>query len=84
MHEDPAVPNYGRKRSGVLLEEGMCLAIEPMINMGTDAVVDGDDGWLVTTADRLPSAHFEKTVAVVDGQPIILTTEEGYKRPVNE
>lgn len=64
MHEDPSVPNYGSAGKGVLLEAGMCLAIEPMINMGTHEVVDGEDGWLVNTADGLPSAHFEKTVAV--------------------
>ncbi|MDO5328650.1 MAG: type I methionyl aminopeptidase [Coriobacteriia bacterium] len=75
MHEDPAVPNYGSAHSGLKLEEGMTFAIEPMINMGTYKIVDGDDGWLVTTADGLPSAHFEKTVAICDGDPIILTNE---------
>ena len=75
MHEDPAVPNYGSAHSGLKLEEGMTFAIEPMINMGTHKIIDGDDGWLVTTADGLPSAHFEKTVAICDGDPIILTNE---------
>lgn len=73
MHEDPSVPNYGRAGAGLKLEPGMVLAIEPMINMGTYDVVDGDDGWLVSTMDGLPSAHFEKTVAITDGDPIILT-----------
>ncbi len=73
MHEDPSIPNYGKAGTGIELEEGMVFAIEPMINMGTHEVVDGKDGWLVTTADGLPSAHFEKTIAITDGDPIILT-----------
>lgn len=73
MHEDPSVPNYGKPGTGVKLKAGMCLAIEPMINMGTFEVVDGMDGWLVSTADGLPSAHFEKTIAITDEEPIILT-----------
>ena len=73
MHEDPSIPNYGKASTGIELEEGMVFAIEPMINMGTHEVVDGKDGWLVTTADGLPSAHFEKTIAITDGDPIILT-----------
>lgn len=82
MHEDPSVPNYGRPGKGEKLEPGMCLAIEPMINMGTFEVEDGFDGWLVNTADGLPSAHFEKSVAICDGDPIILTCEPGFSRPV--
>lgn len=73
MHEDPSIPNYGKAGTGVELEPGMVFAIEPMINMGTPDVIDGMDGWLVTTADGLPSAHFEKTIAITDGDPIILT-----------
>lgn len=73
MHEDPSVPNYGKAGSGLKLEEGMCIAIEPMINMGTHKVIDGDDGWLVSTADGLPSAHFEKTIAITSDGPLILT-----------
>ena len=73
MHEDPSIPNYGKAGTGELLEPGMVFAIEPMINMGTPDVVDGLDGWLVTTADGLPSAHFEKTIAITDADPIILT-----------
>lgn len=83
MHEDPAVPNYGKANSGLKLKTGMVLAIEPMINMGTDDVLNHSDGWLVTTADGLPSAHFEKTVAICDGEPIILTKEDGFERPVS-
>ena len=73
MHEDPSVPNYGKQGKGIALQAGMVLAIEPMINMGTHKVIDGMDGWLVKTADGMPSAHFEKTIAITDGDPIILT-----------
>ena len=73
MHEDPSILNYGKPGTGPLLEPGMVFALEPMVNMGTFEVKDGMDGWLVTTADGMPSAHFEKTVAITDGDPIILT-----------
>ena len=69
MHEDPNVPNYGRPHSGIELEVGMVLAIEPMINMGTRKTRVGRDGWLVTTRDHKPSAHFEKTVAITEVWP---------------
>lgn len=83
MHEDPNVPNYGRAHTGILLEPGMVLAIEPMINMGTHKTRQGTDGWLVTTRDGKPSAHFEKTVAITADGPMILTTEADHRRPVN-
>lgn len=82
MHEDPNVPNYGRKHSGIKLEPGMVLAIEPMINIGTHKTRVMSDGWLVVTRDGKPSAHFEKTIAITEEGPRILTTEEGYCRPV--
>ena len=82
MHEDPNVPNFGRKHTGVKLEAGMVLAIEPMINLGTYKTRQMPDGWLVCTRDGLPSAHFEKTVAITEDGPVILTTEEGHRRPV--
>ena len=82
MHEDPNVPNYGKRHSGIRLEAGMVLAIEPMINAGTYKTKRMPDGWLVVTADGLPSAHFEKTVAITPDGPVILTTEEGHRRPV--
>ena len=82
MHEDPNVPNYGRKHSGIRLEPGMVLAIEPMINAGTHKTRQMPDGWLVCTRDGRPSAHFEKTVAVTEVGPVILTAEEGRRRPV--
>lgn len=81
MHEDPNVPNFGRKHTGLVLEEGMVLAIEPMINIGTAKTRQMSDGWLVCTADGLPSAHFEKTVAITQDGPLILTTEEKHRRP---
>lgn len=82
MHEDPNVPNYGRRHTGVRLEPGMVLAIEPMINIGTYKTKQMPDGWLVVTRDGLPSAHFEKTVAITEDGPLVLTTEDGHRRPV--
>lgn len=82
MHEEPNVPNYGRRHSGPLLEVGMVLAIEPMINMGTHRTKLMPDGWLVITRDKKPSAHFEKTVAITEEGPRILTLEPGHLRPV--
>ena len=82
MHEDPNVPNYGRKHTGVRLEPGMVLAIEPMVNAGTHKTRQMPDGWLVCTRDGRPSAHFEKTVAITEDGPLILTAEEGRRRPV--
>jgi len=74
MHEAPQIPNYGRKGDGVEIKEGMVLAIEPMINMGTPRVKQLKDKWTVVTADGKPSAHFEHDVAIVDGKPDILST----------
>jgi len=73
LHEDPQIPNYGRKGCGVAIKNGMTLAIEPMVNMGTYKVFVADDGWTVYTADGLPSAHFEHTIAIIDNKPEILT-----------
>ncbi len=84
MHEDPNVPNYGHKHHGIKLVEGMVLAIEPMINMGTYKTKQGGDGWLVKTADGKPSAHFEKMVAITADGPVIITTEPDHRRPVND
>ena len=76
LHEDPQVPNYGKKGWGVKLKEGMVLAIEPMINMGVKEVVHLDDGWTVLTKDRKPSAHFEHDVCITKANPDILTSFE--------
>jgi methionyl aminopeptidase len=74
LHEKPEVPNYGKRGSGVKLEEGMVIAIEPMINGGKAGVKFWDDGWTVSTVDAKPSAHYEHTVAVGKGKPDILST----------
>lgn len=74
LHEKPEVPNYGRRGSGIKLEEGMVIAIEPMINAGTAGVKFWSDGWTVTSKDNKPSAHFEHTVAVKKGNADVLST----------
>jgi methionyl aminopeptidase len=73
MHEEPQIPNYGKRGIGPRLRPGMTLAIEPMINMGTSEVRLLDDGWTVRTADGMPSAHFEHTVLITKDEPEILT-----------
>ena len=74
LHEKPEVPNYGRRGSGMKLEEGMVIAIEPMINAGTANVKFWSDGWTVTSRDNQPSAHFEHTVAIKKGKADVLST----------
>lgn len=74
LHEKPEVPNYGKRGAGTKLEEGMVIAIEPMINAGKAGVKFWNDGWTVSTVDGKPSAHYEHTVAVKKGQPDILST----------
>lgn len=76
MHESPEVPNYGRRGTGPVIRNGMCIAIEPMINLGSKNVVIERDGWTCRTRDRRQSAHYEHTVAVVDGKAEILTSFE--------
>jgi len=73
LHEDPSIPNYGKKGTGPKLKNGMTLAIEPMVNLGTFEVTTGKDGWTVLTADGSPSAHFEHTILITNGKPEILT-----------
>jgi methionyl aminopeptidase len=73
LHEEPQIPNYGKRGSGPRLKSGMTLAIEPMVNMGTAAVRLLEDGWTVRTADGKPSAHFEHTVLITKEEPEILT-----------
>lgn len=78
MHEEPDVPNFGEKGKGPILKEGMVIAIEPMLNLGTkDVCIDENDGWTIFTDDGLPSAHFEHTVAVTKDGYKILTGEKG-------
>lgn len=74
MHESPEIPNYGRRGVGPLIKNGMCLCIEPMVNLGSRNIVIESDGWQCRTKDRKPSAHYEHTVAIIDGQTEILTT----------
>jgi methionyl aminopeptidase len=82
LHEEPEVPNYGKRGKGVKIVAGMVFAIEPMINRGSRNVIQERDGWTIRTSDRKPSAHFEHTVAVKDEVTEILTThkyiEENY------
>lgn len=73
-HEDPEVPNFGRRGTGSLIKNGLVIAIEPMINMGSKNVVFERDGWTCRTRDRKPSAHFEHTIAVHNGKPDILSS----------
>lgn len=83
LHEAPEVPNYGKKGSGVRLDQGLVIAIEPMVNLGTRNIVQEKDGWTIRTADKKPSAHFEHTVAIFQDRTEILTThqyiEENFK-----
>ena len=74
MHEDPQVPNYGKRGRGKKIKNGLTIAIEPMINMGTEKIKQLSDGWTILTGDNMPSAHFEHDVAVVDGKPVVLST----------
>ncbi len=74
MHEDPEMPNYGRRGRGKKFKEGMVVAIEPMINMGTQRINQLKDGWTILTADGKPSAHFEHDAAIINGKPELLST----------
>jgi methionyl aminopeptidase len=74
MHESPEVPNYGRPGTGPILKSGMCICIEPMINLGSRNIVIERDGWQCRTKDRQPSAHFEHTLAILHGETRVLTT----------
>lgn len=75
LHEDPEVPNYGNAGKGPRLIPGMTLAVEPMINVGTPEVITRNDGWCVTTADGKLSSHFENSILITDGDPLILTDD---------
>ncbi len=74
IHEKPDVPNFGKKGNGLRIQDGLVIAIEPMINMGTKEVKQLSDGWTIITADRKPSAHFEHNVAVINGETHVLST----------
>ncbi len=83
LHEAPEVPNYGKRGSGIVMQEGLVIAIEPMINMGKKSVRTEKDGWTIRTWDNLPSAHFEHTVAVNNGKADILSTFEYIEKVLN-
>ena len=83
LHESPEVPNYGRRGKGVMLKEGLVIAIEPMINMGTRRIMQHNDGWTITTIDNKPSAHFEHTIVVRKGKAEILSSFEEIEKKIN-
>lgn len=76
LHEDPQVPNFGKRHRGLKLRNGLVIAIEPMINLGKRDIYQDEDGWAIVTADGLPSAHFEHTIVVRNGQAQILSSFE--------
>ena len=80
MHEDPAVPNYGRRGNGTMMKNGLCIAIEPMITMGTREVYLMPDKWTVVTRDGKPAAHFEHTIAIHHGKADILSSFEEIEK----
>jgi methionyl aminopeptidase len=83
LHESPEVPNYGRRGRGVILKEGLIIAIEPMINMGTKRIKQHNDGWTITTIDNKPSAHFEHTIVVRKGKAEILSCFEEIEKKIS-
>ena len=84
LHEDPEVPNYGRRGTGPLIKNGMTIAIEPMINMGSKNIFQESDGWTCRTKDRKPSAHFEHSIAVHHGKPDILSSFDYVKEALGD
>lgn len=74
MHEDPMVPNYGRRGNGTMIKNGLCIAIEPMITMGSREIAIMPDGWTIVTRDGKPAAHFEHTIAIHHGKPDIMSS----------
>lgn len=76
LHEGPEVPNYGKRGKGPKIQEGLVIAIEPMVNLGARNIVQEADGWTIRTADRQPSAHYEHTVAIVEGKTEVITTHK--------
>lgn len=84
LHEKPEVPNYGRRGNGMVLREGLVLAVEPMINLGRKEVKTASDGWTVVTADGKPSAHFEHDIAIRKGKAEVLSTFEFIEEALKE
>ena len=83
LHEKPEVPNYGKRGDGQKIKEGMVLAIEPMINLGSKNIKQLNDGWTIITYDGKPSAHFEHNVAIIDGKPEILSSFKFIEEALN-
>jgi len=83
LHEAPEVPNYGKRGEGILLKEGLVIAIEPMINIGKRGVVQHNDGWTITTIDNKPSAHFEHTIVVRKEKAEILSSFKEIEKKIN-
>ena len=83
LHESPEVPNYGRRGRGTIIQEGLVIAIEPMINMGTRKIMQHNDGWTITTIDNKPSAHFEHTIVVRKRKAEILSSFEEIEKKIN-
>lgn len=87
LHESPEVPNYGKRGDGIMLRQGLVICIEPMINLGVRQVSQDRDGWTIRTADGKPSAHYEHQIAIIKGEPTILSSfdeiEEVLKEKVN-
>ncbi len=83
MHEDPKIPNFGKKGKGLKLKEGLVISIEPMVNLGTSEIIFHKDGWTVSTLDKKISSHYEHNVAIVDGTPCLLSTFRYIYRELN-
>ena len=83
LHEEPEIPNYGRRGHGIKLKTGLVLCIEPMINMGKKAILQENDGWTIYTKDLKPSAHYEYSVAIQKGSPNVLTTFKYIEEALN-
>ena len=84
LHEEPQVPNYGRKGNGIMLKEGLVIAVEPMINLGTKRIKQHSDGWTIITADKKCSAHFEHTIVVRKGRAEVLSSFEEIEKRINK
>ena len=84
LHEGPEVPNYGRRGRGVKLQEGLVIAVEPMVNMGVRNVRQAKDGWTIYTKDRKPSAHYEHTIAITADGPDILSDHKRIEESIDK
>ena len=83
LHEKPEVPNYGKRGTGILLQEGMVICIEPMINLGRKNIIQESDGWTIRTSDKKPSAHFEHEIAIGKEKADILSSFEEIEKVLN-